>query len=157
MEKKLREYLNKGIFEDVPEKRSRTMSAIRGKHNRTTEQRLRMALIRKGTHGWKLHEKELPGNPDFFFYKKKIAVFVDGCYWHGCPKCGHIPKTRTAFWEAKIRRNQERDKMKRLELKKSGIRSLRIWEHELRDKKSLDKVIEKIDKLVSADSKKGSQ
>lgn len=157
MERKLRQYLNKGIFEDVPEKRSRTMSAIHGKHNRTTEQRLRMALIRKGIHGWRLHKKELPGNPDFFFAEKKIAIFVDGCYWHGCPKCGHIPKTRTAFWEAKIRRNQERDKMKRLELKKSGIRSLRIWEHELRDKKNLDKVIEKIDKFVLTESKKGNQ
>ena len=131
------------------------MSAIRGKNNRTTELRLRMSLVRAGMRGWKLHTEELPGRPDFYFEGAKLALFVDGCYWHGCPKCGHIPKTRTAFWEAKIKRNQERDKMKNLELRKLGTKSLRIWEHELKDKKDLDKVIEKIDKLISAERKKG--
>ena len=131
------------------------MAAIRGKHNRSTELRLRMLLVTAGIRGWRLHPKELPGKPDFYFEKARLAIFVDGCYWHGCLKCGHIPKTRTAFWKAKINRNQERDKIKRLELKKTGIKSLRIWEHELRDKKDLDKVIKKIDKLISAESKKG--
>ena len=120
------------------------MSAIRGKHNRSTELRLRMALVKAGVRGWKLHPEKLPGRPDFYFEKSKIAIFVDGCYWHWCPKCGHIPKTRTAFWEAKIKRNQERDKMKNLELRKLGTKSLRIWEHELKDKKNLDKIIEKL-------------
>jgi len=155
MERRLKKYLEDGKFKDVPEKRSRTMSAIRGKHNRSTELRLRMALIKAGVRGWRLHPEELPGQPDFYFDKAKIAIFVDGCYWHGCPKCGHIPKTRTAFWEAKIKRNQERDKMKNLELRKLGTKSLRIWEHELKDKKNLDKIIEKIDKLISTESKKG--
>jgi DNA mismatch endonuclease, patch repair protein len=130
------------------------MSAIRGKHNRSTELRLRMALVKAGVRGWRLHPEELPGRPDFYFEKAKIAIFVDGCYWHGCPKCGHIPKTRAAFWEAKIKRNQERDKMKNLELRKAEIKSLRIWEHELKNKKNLDKIIEKIGKLISVESKK---
>jgi DNA mismatch endonuclease (patch repair protein) len=155
MELRLKKYLEDGKFKNVPEKRSRTMSAIRGKHNRSTELRLRMALVKAGVRGWKLHPEKLPGRPDFYFEKAKIAIFVDGCYWHGCPKCGHIPKTRTAFWEAKIKRNQERDKMKNLELRKLGTKSLRIWEHELKDKKNLDKIIEKIDKWISAESKKG--
>lgn len=124
------------------------MSAIRGKHNRSTELRLRMALVKAGVRGWKLHSEKLPGKPDFYFERVKLALFVDGCYWHGCPKCGHIPKTRTAFWEAKIKRNQERDKMKDRELKKLGAKNLRIWEHELKGKKNLDKVIRKIDKLI---------
>jgi G:T-mismatch repair DNA endonuclease (very short patch repair protein) len=67
MERNLKKYLKKGSFENVPEARSRTMSAIRGKHNRSTEQRLRMALMRVGIKGWKLHAQELPGNPDFYF------------------------------------------------------------------------------------------
>lgn len=143
MEKRLKKYLKKGAFENVPNVRSRTMSAIRGKYNATTELRLRMALIRNGIKGWTLHAKELPGNPDFYFAKEKVAVFVDGCYWHGCPKCGHIPKTRTQFWEAKIKRNQERDKKKRAELRKGGILTIRIWEHELRKTSALNKVISK--------------
>jgi DNA mismatch endonuclease (patch repair protein) len=114
-----------------------------------------MSLVRAGVRGWKLHPEELPGRPDFYFEMAKLALFVDGCYWHGCPKCGHIPKTRTAFWEAKIKRNQERDKMKNLELRKLGTKSLRIWEHELKDKKDLDKIVEKIDKLISVESKRG--
>ena len=145
------------MFDDVPPVRSKTMAAIRGKHNRSTELRLRMFLVTAGIRGWRLHPKELPGKPDFYFEKARLAIFVDGCYWHGCPKCGHIPKTRTAFWAAKIKRNQERDKIKRLELKKSGIKSLRIWEHEFKDKKHLERVIDKIDKLISAESRKGSQ
>jgi len=131
------------------------MSAIRGKHNQSTELRLRMALVKAGVRGWRLHIEELPGRPDFYFEGAKLAVFVDGCYWHGCPKCGHIPKTRTAFWKAKIKRNQERDKIKNLELRKLGTKSLRIWEHELKDKKNLDKIIEKIDKLISTSTRKG--
>jgi len=155
MERRLKKFLEDGKFKDVPEKRSRTMSAIRGKHNRSTELRLRMALVKAEVRGWRLHPEELPGRPDFYFEEANLALFVDGCYWHGCPKCGHIPKTRTAFWKAKIKRNQERDKMKSRELRKLGTKSLRIWEHELKDKKDLDKVIEKIDKLISAASKKG--
>jgi DNA mismatch endonuclease (patch repair protein) len=148
MERRLKKFLEDGKFKNVPEKRSRTMSAIRGKHNRSTELRLRMALVKAGVRGWKLHSEELPGRPDFFFEMAKLALFIDGCYWHGCPKCGHIPKTRTAFWEAKIKRNQERDKIKDRELKKLGKKSLRIWEHELKGKKNLDKVMKKIDKLI---------
>lgn len=144
MERKLKKYLNKGKFENVPEKRSHTMSAIRGKHNRSTELRLRMALIRVGAKGWTLQAKELPGNPDFYFKESKVAIFVDGCYWHGCPKCGHIPKTRSRFWAAKIKRNQQRDRKKRMELMKMSIRPIRIWEHELKRAAGLAKAVTKI-------------
>ena len=144
MERRLKKFLINGKFKNVPQKRSRTMSAIRGKNNRTTEVCLKMAFIRRGLKGWKLHAKELPGNPDFYFKKKNLAVFVDGCYWHGCPKCGHIPKTRSQFWKAKIRRNQERDRQKKIELEKKGISVIRIWEHELKDNSNINKVIIKI-------------
>jgi DNA mismatch endonuclease (patch repair protein) len=148
MERRLKKYLKKGTFENVPAVRSRTMSAIRGKHNLSTELRLRMAFIREGIKGWKLHVKKLPGNPDFFFKKEKIAVFVDGCYWHGCPKCGHIPKTRSRFWAAKIKRNQQRDRKKRMELKKMGIAPMRIWEHELKEAAGLDRAVTKIKSAI---------
>ncbi len=145
MEKRLKRYLKNGKFEGVSTVTSKTMAAIKGKNNRTTELKLRMALIRRKINGFRLHAKDLPGNPDFVFIKENIAIFVDGCYWHGCPKCGHIPKTRSAFWSAKIKRNKERDKQKNKELRRIGVRTLRIWEHELKGS-NISKTISKIEK-----------
>lgn len=133
MERCLKKFLKKGVFDDVSPKRYKTMAAIRSKHNRSTEQKLKMLLVRNKISGWTLQKKAMPGNPDFFFTKKNVAIFVDGCFWHGCPRCGHTPKTRTAFWKAKIERNVERDKQKRMMLKKMGIGVIRFWEHELSD------------------------
>lgn len=148
MERKLKKYLKNGKFDNVSHITSKTMSAIRGKNNRTTELALRMAFIRSRIKGFRLHVKELPGNPDFYFVKQNVAIFVDGCYWHGCPKCGHIPKTRSEFWRAKIQRNQQRDKQKTRELKKLNIKTIRIWEHELR-KKFIGKTMDKINKIIN--------
>lgn len=148
MEKRLKRYLIGGKFKDVPEARSRTMSAIRGKHTRSTELCLRMALIRKGISGWSLHAKELPGNPDFYFKSKRLAVFVDGCFWHGCPLCGHIPKTHSKFWAEKIELNQLRDEKKREALRKLGVSTIRIWEHELRDNARASRIIARITKFL---------
>ena len=148
MERRLRKYLKNGKFDNVTDVRSKTMSAIRGKNNRSTEVKLKMALIRGRFSGFKLHANELPGTPDFYFEKDKLALFVDGCYWHGCPKCGHIPKTRSEFWEAKINRTKQRDRKKRTELKKLGVSVLRIWEHELKDRQLIIKVLSKINKMV---------
>src|SRR4051812_44966339 len=108
MEKCLRKKLPGGVFRDVPVKRSVAMGLIRGKGNRTTELPLRLALVRNGVRDWNLHVAELPGKPDFYFPKQQLAVFVDGCFWHGCARCGHIPKTNSSFWGAKIERNRER-------------------------------------------------
>ena len=144
MEKKLKQYLEKGSFFNVSEKRSKTMSAIKGKSNKSTEISLQMALVRREISGWSRNERSLPGKPDFYFDKKKLAIFVDGCFWHGCPICGHIPKTRSDFWRAKIQRNQERDDKVRKELEASGIQVLRFWEHELKNKVSLNKIVNDI-------------
>lgn len=145
MEKRLKKYLKNGKFKDVSKVTSKTMAAIKSKNNRSTELKLRMALIRRRINGFRLHAKDLPGNPDFIFLKENIAIFVDGCYWHGCPKCGHIPKTRSAFWSAKIKRNKERDKQKNMELQDIGVKVLRIWEHELK-RGNIPKTISKIEK-----------
>ncbi len=149
MEKVLKKYLKNGKFDNVTDERSKTMSAIRGKNNRTTEVKLRMALIRGGYSGFKLHVCDLPGTPDFYFKKTKLALFVDGCYWHGCPKCGHIPKTRSEFWEAKINRTKQRDRKKKRELNRLGVSVLRIWEHELKNRQSIIRVLSKVSKMVN--------
>lgn len=146
MEKRLKKFLENGTFTNVSEERSKYMSAIKGKHNRSTELTLRMALIRAGINGWKMHYK-LPGKPDFYFPQFKIAIFVDGCYWHGCPKCGHIPKTRSEYWKAKISRNIQRDKKNKKLLQNEGITVIRLWEHELK-KNLLNKSTSKILKIL---------
>ena len=148
MEKKLKKYLKDGKFTDVSAITSKTMSAIKGKNNKSTEMRLKMALVRDGFSGFVLHEKLLPGKPDIYFSDRKLAIFIDGCYWHGCPKCGHIPKTRTEFWKAKIERNITRDKLNRAKLRKIDIKPLRFWEHQLKKTEDLEKVINKITKAL---------
>ena len=133
MEKALRKHLPGGTFKGVSPQRSRTMSAIRGRGNKTTEARFRMALVRAGITGWKVRPRGLLSNPDFYFPDRNVVVFLDGCFWHGCPKCGHIPNTRRRFWKAKIERNRLRDRQTTLKLRVQGFRVLRNWEHELNE------------------------
>lgn len=141
MEKRLKKYLEDGEFKNVPMVRSKTMAAIRGKNNKTTELKLRMGLVRNRISGWTLHPSEILGKPDFYFPKKKVAVFIDGCFWHGCPYCGHIPKTRSAFWRAKIKRNKTRDQKIKRQLEESGAIVFRFWEHQLKTMQGLKKMI----------------
>lgn len=107
------------------------MRAIKAKGNKSTEARLRLILVRARIRGWKLHPKGMVGKPDFYFPEHRLAVFVDGCFWHGCPSCGHIPKANNPYWKAKIEGNQRRDRAYDHQLREQGIRVQRIWEHEL--------------------------
>lgn len=143
MERVLRRKLKNGVFKNVSPLRSRIMGAIKGKHNKSTEAKLRMALIKAGLKGWVLHPIGVFGNPDVFFRKEKLAVFVDGCFWHGCPECGHVPKTRAAFWKAKFERNQSRVKVVKSKLRKKAIKVVRFWEHTF-EKPSQAKLVIKI-------------
>jgi DNA mismatch endonuclease (patch repair protein) len=106
------------------------MRAVHGSGNRSTELRI-IALFRKhGLHGWR-RRSLLPGKPDFVFPQERLAVFVDGCFWHGCPSHGSLPQSRSEYWEAKISRNRRRDRAVACLLRKKGWRVLRIWEHAL--------------------------
>jgi DNA mismatch endonuclease Vsr len=120
------------------------MAAIRGKHTKSTEVALRMALIRSKISGWRLHATDLLGRPDVFFPRQRVAIFVDGCFWHGCPKCGHVPKTRTSFWRAKILRNRARDRVNTRNLKLSNVKVIRIWEHSLSGREKTIRALVKI-------------
>ncbi len=108
------------------------MRAIRSSGNRTTELRLRAILARFSVSGWVLHRRDIPGNPDFFFPRKGLVVFVDGCFFHGHTHCGHVPRTNKLYWRAKIERNKRRDREITKALKASGYRIIRIWECHLR-------------------------
>lgn len=144
MERDLRRLLRGGAFGELSKVRSDAMRAIRSKGNKATEGTLRMALIRAGLKGWKLNSKELPGCPDFYFPKKKAAIFVDGCFWHGCPTCGHVPKVRRLFWAAKINKNKERDKKTSRLLKGRSLKVIRVWEHSLKTNIAVAQVIKRI-------------
>jgi DNA mismatch endonuclease Vsr len=96
---------------------------------------------RSGLRGYRKHWK-VQGRPDFAWPGRKIAVFVDGCFWHGCTKCKYLPRTNTAFWQNKIETNQARDKRVRRSLRTQGWTVLKFWEHEV--KWTPDRVISKI-------------
>lgn len=113
--------------------RSRIMRLVPGKHARTTERRLRAILVRYGISGWSMNAKSLHGRPDFVFWKSHVAVFINGCFWHGCIRCGGRPsKTHRDFWIDKIRRNRIRDRSVSTALRRAGWHVLTFWECQLK-------------------------
>ena len=113
-------------------KRSQVMAAIRSRGNKDTELKLVAILRAAGITGWRRHWP-IPGRPTFVFPCERLAVFVDGCFWHGCPKHGRKPGSNRAYWLPKLRRNQKRDIATGRLLAKARWRVLRVWEHELAD------------------------
>ena len=111
-------------------KRSEIMSRIRSRGNKDTELALAKLLRRHGITGWRRRQPVF-GKPDFIFPKYKLTVFVDGCFWHGCPKHATTPKNNRAFWQRKLSANKARDRLVNQTLRRAGWRVLRIWEHEL--------------------------
>lgn len=123
------------------------MSLIRGKGNKQTEQSLLRLFRRNKITGWRRHLPIL-GKPDFAFPKAKLVVFVDGCFWHGCPKCYRRPKTNRKFWDKKRTDNMARDKRVNRELRQRGWRVIRIWQHSL--KKSPTTCLNRIRRALSS-------
>jgi DNA mismatch endonuclease (patch repair protein) len=138
------------------QKRSEVMSRIRSRGNKDTELALAKLLRANKITGWRRHlnlrftnddlrmTKTTRGNrkskivnrkfavrPDFVFLKSRTAIFVDGCFWHGCPRHGTQPKGNRSFWKKKFARNQARDRLVNQTLRRAGWRVLRIWEHDL--------------------------
>ena len=110
--------------------RSALMAKVKGLGNASTELRLVAVFRALGVTGWRRKAVVL-GKPDFVFPKLRIAVFVDGCFWHGCPLHATRPKQNAEFWAEKIARNQARDRLVTRQLRARGWRVLRLWEHEL--------------------------
>jgi DNA mismatch endonuclease (patch repair protein) len=126
------------------EKRSKIMAAIRSK-NTKPELELRKALWSKGLRYRIYYGKE---KIDIAFPSKKLAIFVDGCFWHGCPLHSHIPKSNKSYWQPKLKKNIERAIAKDERLEKAGWQVLHFWEHEL-DMMKL--VLNKIQKALASD------
>lgn len=131
-------------------KRSEVMSRIRSKGNAATELRLVSLMREAGITGWRRHlaltvrrmlVRSTAGlvvrvRPDFVFRREHVAVFVDGCYWHGCPVHYRRPTGNRKFWDAKILRNQKRDRLVTRELRRAGWTVLRMWECALTKKRA---------------------
>ena len=115
-------------------KRSEVMSRIRGRGNKDTEQALAQLFRAHRITGWRRNQPVF-GKPDFIFPRLRLAVFVDGCFWHGCPNHATKPAGNAAFWRRKFSRNKRRDALVTRTLRRAGWRVLRIWEHELLKKK----------------------
>ena len=126
------------------EKRSEVMSRIKGRGNKDTE--LALILIMKKHHisGWR-RNYDLFGKPDFVFPKQKVALFVDGCFWHMCPKHFNMPQNNKAFWEKKLLGNKVRDGVVVRTLRQGNWKVVRIWEHELA---SPEQVVKKLVKAL---------
>ena len=130
-------------------KRSEVMSRIRGRGNKNTEVALAKLLRANGITGWRRHQPVF-GKPDFIFREVRLAVFVDGCFWHGCPRHASIPKSNGAFWRRKLAANKARDRLVTRTLRARGWHVLRIWEHELARKNEARLMRRVRDALVQA-------
>jgi DNA mismatch endonuclease (patch repair protein) len=113
-------------------KRSEVMSLIRSRGNNATELTLAKLLRANRITGWRRHQAVF-GKPDFIFRKARLAVFADGCFWHGCPKTKHAPrpKNRAEWWATKLKANKRRDRLVSRTLRAEGWSVVRIWECDL--------------------------
>ena len=138
------------------EKRSEVMSRIRGSDNRSTERRMAAMLRGRGISGWGIRPEGVFGRPDIFFPQERIAIFLDGCFWHGCEECFKLPTQNRSFWSEKIAKNVDRDRIVNHELKQADYEVIRIWEHDLEHRsRDLSAIFVRIaDLLQSRASKK---
>ena len=133
------------------ERRTANMAAIRSR-NTAPEVVVRKFLFRKGLR-FRLHPKGLPGRPDVVFPSRRIAVFVHGCFWHGCTKCvdgTRMVKSNRKYWTEKIYGNQERDSRNETALRANGWVPLVIWECEVRAQRKLQRLVDSIRKIPAS-------
>ena len=121
------------------------MSRVRSEGNQTTEATFATLLRAAHIVGWRRHVNVL-GKPDFAFKSERVAIFLDGCFWHGCPKCNKSPQSNRAFWAEKFAYNRLRATKVNRELRRQGWVVYRIWEHQL---KSPTRVIARLRKILT--------
>ena len=125
--------------------RSEQMSRIRSRDT-GPEKRLRSALWSRGLR-YRLHARTPVGRPDIVFPGPRVAVFIDGCFWHGCPRHYVRPRSRERFWAEKLAENLQRDRRQTLELESLGWRVVRLWEHEVYE--ALEEVTSQVHRAIS--------
>lgn len=128
--------------------RSRIMRRVLGKGNQSTEALVARLFRKAGVRGWR-RQLDLPGRPDFAFPQSRLAVFVDGCFWHGCPKHLRLPASHRTYWVRKIERNVARDHQVRLLLRRANWRVVRFWEHDLADESGQRRCVNRVVRLLA--------
>ncbi|MEZ5573756.1 MAG: very short patch repair endonuclease [Halioglobus sp.] len=115
--------------------------------NTAPELRLRRILLESGYRGYRVHYEKLQGKPDVVFTKRRKVIFVHGCFWHGhsCRAGRNTPKSNQGYWEPKLLRNKERDKMRRRSIRNDGWEVLTLWECQLKD---VDQVARRLAKFM---------
>lgn len=130
----------------TPEERSKRMSKIRGRDTRP-EMAVRR-IVHRLKYRYRLHARDLPGCPDLVFRRRKIAIFVHGCFWHRHPdpscKLSRLPKSREEFWTHKLEGNRRRDLENQQRLTSLGWKVIIIWECQTRDATALESVIDRL-------------
>lgn len=129
--------------------RSMMMAAVRSRGNMSTELRMVKLLRAGGLSGWRRHLR-IPGTPDFCWPAARVALFVDGCFWHGCPRCRRAPKSREVFWDKKVRENMRRDRRVDRALRGLGWRVVRVWECRIGDAGTLSRLARILSMSVGA-------
>jgi len=154
MDKEKPKYIRDGRA-PIPEKEitSKIMSKIKGKDTKP-EIRFRKMLWNYGVKGYRIHWKKVPGNPDIAFPGKKIAIFVNGCFWHRHSNCklASTPGSNTDFWEKKFAANVKRDKRNKDDLEKMGWRVIIVWECQIKKQENLENLVKsRIAPLLKSD------
>lgn len=123
-----------------PKDRKKTMQAVKGKDTRL-EKRLFAMLAGMKVKGWRKNANDILGKPDVTFLQERVAIFIDGCFWHGCPICDRkLPQTNQEYWARKIKRNVELAQIYNHKLTDNGWIVIRIWEHEVNDREAMQKI-----------------
>ncbi len=135
-----------------PVDRRKAMRAVKGKG---TSLEVRLFSMLAGMHlkGWRKNVTWLAGKPDVVFEKERLTIFIDGCFWHGCPRCHRkLPQTNREYWSRKINRNIVLAKATNRQLRNDGWLVIRIWEHEIRNSIIIEKIKLKIQQALNKES-----
>ena len=125
------------------------MASVRSRGNRSTEQ-VTMALLRRAKiNGWRRH-LPLPGKPDFAWPGLRVALFVDGCFWHGCSRCYRQPKSNVDFWQRKVAINQRRDRKVSRKLRARGWSVIRVRECSLKTESGSEALVARVERKLES-------
>lgn len=119
--------------------RSRYMAAVKSRGNLSTEAKMVRLLREHGLHGWR-RQLRIRGTPDFSWPGQKVALFVDGCFWHGCPRCYKTPKSNVRYWKEKVASNRKRDRRIDSVLRRTGWTVVRVWECRIQDERTAARI-----------------
>lgn len=134
--------------------RSRIMTAVRSDGKSRTEIEFGQLLTAAGARGYRKQWRVHGSKPDFAWPGRKVAIFVDGCFWHGCTRCKSLPTSNVEFWRTKIEGNRRRDRRVTRALRRQGWKVIRIWECHIRRSSSIQRVTEVVNSQYSISARK---